>query len=92
MLKLRIAVVAAAMTASIAVGSTAFAQGNSPVRNNCGAEYDHAHVHWVVTGNGRVQTLSGPNYFVPDPKRGLHNAGYKSGAVNHQMGVYCSAP
>lgn len=61
------------------------------MRKDCGASFDHAHVHWVVTGNGTEQGVGGPNYFIPAPN-GLHRAAIMSGPVSHQMGAYCEIP
>jgi hypothetical protein len=67
------------------------AEGNSPVRKDCGVTQDHAHIHWVVTGNGTEQGVGGPNFFIPAPN-GLHRAAIQSEPVNHQAGVYSKSP
>jgi hypothetical protein len=91
MMKLRLAIAAAAVAASLAVAAPAMADGKSPVRKNCGPAYDHAHIHWVVTGNGSVQKIGGPNFFIP-AGHGPHRAANGPGAVHHQFGVYCEVP
>jgi hypothetical protein len=91
MTKLRLALAAAVVAGSLAVAAPAMAEGKSPVRKNCGPMYDHAHVHWVVTGNGRIQTIGGPNFFIP-ASNGQHRAANMSNAVYHEFGVYCEVP